>query len=89
MIETIHDTAVRLIVAMAPTDEASGADLAADLRLIDDLGYDSVRLMELTVVLERKFGLPRQLPEQLAGVHTVGDVIALVTAGANHNGLTP
>ncbi len=89
MIETIHDTAVRLIVAMAPMDEGRGAAVAADLRLIDDLGYDSVRLMELTVVLERKFGLPRQLPEQLAGVHTVGDVIALVTAGAKNNGLTP
>lgn len=89
MTETIRDTAVRLIVAMAPTDEARGAAVAADLRLIDDLGYDSVRLMELTVVLERKFGLPRQLPEQLAGVHTVGDVIALVTAGASRNGFTP
>lgn len=69
-------TAVRrLVLAMAPEPPA---ELADDHRLIEDLGFDSLRLMELTVVLERAFALPRQRPEDLAGVLRVGQVITLV-----------
>ncbi|WP_024803270.1 acyl carrier protein [Nocardia sp. BMG51109] len=64
----------RLIEAMAP-DPRPPAD---DLRLVEDLGFDSLRLMELTVVLERTFALPRYRPEQVAGVHRVGDVVDLI-----------
>lgn len=64
-----------IVAAMAPEQPAVLDDTQ---RLIEDLGYDSLRLMELTVVLERTFGLPRYRPEELLGVLRVDQVIALV-----------
>ena len=53
--------------------------MADDQRLMEDLGFDSLRLMELTVVLERAFELPRYKPEELAGVRRVGEVVTLIS----------
>ncbi|MFF2549512.1 acyl carrier protein [Nocardia sp. NPDC058058] len=64
-----------LIAHMAPEPPNTVLD---EQRLIEDLGFDSIRLMELTVALERGFGLPRYAPEQLTDVRRVGDVITLV-----------
>lgn len=64
-----------IIATMAPGTPESVSD---DQDLIADLGFDSLRLMELTVVLERTFGLPPYRPEQLAGVLTVGAVVTLI-----------
>ncbi|MFC4374217.1 acyl carrier protein [Nocardia halotolerans] len=64
-----------IVAAMAPQPPA---ELADTQRLIEDLGYDSLRLMELTVVLERTFELPRYRPEELVGVLRVDQVIELV-----------
>ncbi|MEV0031336.1 acyl carrier protein [Nocardia sp. NPDC050793] len=72
----------RLVQTMAPQPPA---DLADEHRLVEDLGFDSLRLMELTVVLERAFELPRQRPEDLVGVRRVGEVIALVAGAARGN----
>ncbi|WP_227980527.1 acyl carrier protein [Nocardia spumae] len=66
-----------LVVAMAPAAPAEPTD---EMRLIEDLAFDSLRLMELTLVLERAFELPRYRPEQLAGVRRIADVVALVEA---------
>ncbi|MEV0294032.1 acyl carrier protein [Nocardia sp. NPDC050710] len=66
----------RIVAAMAPEPPAELDDAQ---RLIEDLGFDSLRLMELTVVLERSFDLPRYRPEELIGVRRVGEVISLVT----------
>ncbi|MFQ6396787.1 acyl carrier protein [Nocardia sp. KC 131] len=65
----------RLVLTMAPRPST----LEDTKRLIEDLGFDSLRLMELTVVLERTFDLPRYRPEQLIGVRRVREVIALVS----------
>ncbi|MFE1594910.1 acyl carrier protein [Nocardia sp. NPDC058705] len=64
-----------IVGAMAPQPPV---ELADTHRLIEDLGYDSLRLMELTLVLERTFGLPRYRPEDLIGVLRVDQVIELV-----------
>ncbi|GAA5068865.1 acyl carrier protein [Nocardia callitridis] len=72
-----------LIGAMAPEPRT---DLDAEQRLIEDIGFDSLRLMELTVVLERTFDLPRYRPEQLFGVRRVGDVVTLVTTSLAEEG---
>lgn len=74
-----------VIGRMAPVAPESVRD---EQRLIEDLGFDSIRLMELTVALEIVFGLPRHNPQQLADVLRVGDVVDLVAressgAGAN------
>lgn len=66
-----------LIRAMAPEQNVEVRD---DRSLTTDLGFDSLRLMELTFVLERAFDLPRYRPEQLAGVLRVGQVVDLISA---------
>ncbi|MFC8528035.1 acyl carrier protein [Nocardia sp. NPDC057227] len=72
---TVAARVSELVAAMAPRP---AAELTAEHRLIEDLGYDSLRLMELTVVLERTFELPGYKPEQLAGVLRVGQVQELI-----------
>ncbi|GAA5072797.1 acyl carrier protein [Nocardia iowensis] len=72
-----------LVNAMAPNPQATTDD---GQRLIEDLGFDSLRLMELTVVLERAFDLPRYKPEQLVGVRRVGEVIGLISGSLAEGG---
>ncbi|MEV0355068.1 acyl carrier protein [Nocardia sp. NPDC050697] len=79
--DAIAEPVRTLIARMAPDTPQRVGD---DERLIEDLGFDSIRLMELTVALERVFALPRQNPEDLADILRVGDVVGLVrgaTAG--------
>ena len=72
---------IRLITALA-VPRRMPEDVAADARLIDDLGFDSVRLIELTMALERAFGLPPQRPENLATITTVDDVVTFALTAA-------
>ncbi|KRE25700.1 hypothetical protein ASG82_17185 [Mycobacterium sp. Soil538] len=65
---------IRLITALAAPEDMPD-HVAAGTRLVDDLGFDSVRLIELTMALERAFGLPPQHPEKLATITTVDDVV--------------
>lgn len=74
--DEIRARVFRLVAAMA--QDALEHDLVGGDRLIDDLGFDSVRLIELTMVLERAFGLRAHRPEELVDVATVDDVVALV-----------
>ncbi len=74
---TVAQQVRQLVAAMAPEEPG---DLTDEMRLVEDLGFDSLRLMELTLVLERAFGLPRYRPEQLAGVRSIADVVALIEA---------
>lgn len=66
---------VAIVRAMAPEPDP---ELGDDTRLVDDLGYQSLRLVELTMALEEAFGLPPFERTDLAGVGTVGDVVALI-----------
>ena len=72
---------IRLITTLAVPRRMPG-DVAADARLVDDLGFDSVRLIELTMALERAFGLPPQRPENLATITTVDDVVTFALTAA-------
>ncbi len=90
MTQTRTDDAetVRTVIAMmAPGRDGAGAPhpvspeaLRADDRLREDLGFDSLRLIELTVALEEAFGLPPFPAERLAGVLRVGDVVELIAS---------
>lgn len=66
-----------IVAAMAPRPDAEPTD---DTRLTTDLAYDSLRLIELTIALERRFGLPTVDDVAVANVTTVGDVVALVAS---------
>jgi len=69
------DDVLALVIALAP-----GPVAEPDLHgaLIDDLGYTSLRLLELCIAVERAFALPPLEQDALAGVRTVGDLVDLV-----------
>ena len=69
------DDVLALVIALAP-----GPVAEPDLHgaLIDDLGYTSLRLLELCIAVERAFALPPLGHDTLAGVSTVGDLVDLV-----------
>ena len=71
----IQRDVLALVAAMAP-DTADGPGL--DSALIADLGYSSLRLLELSIAVERAFTLAPLNQEALAGVATVGDLVELV-----------
>ncbi len=49
-------------------------------RRLGHLGYTSLRLLELSIAVERVFALPPLSHDTLAGVSTVGDLVNLVRA---------
>lgn len=73
----VRTEVLELVAAMAP-DTAGEPDLGS--ALIGDLGFTSLRLLELSIAVERAFELPQLDQELLAGVATVGDLVKLVEA---------
>jgi acyl carrier protein len=56
--------------------------LAADVRLVEDLGADSIALFEMVVACEEEFGI--EIPnDALAKFVTVGDALAFIEAKVN------
>jgi acyl carrier protein len=51
-----------------------------DQRLIEDLGYHSLALVELTFLLEEMFTLEQIEPEEAARITVVGDVTAYLAS---------
>ena len=42
---------------------------------MDDLGADSLDLVELSMALEEEFGVEEMAEEDIAGITTVGDLV--------------
>jgi acyl carrier protein len=65
----------RLVEELAPMldAQASGSSL-----LVDDLGYDSLGLLELAAAIEREFELPALSERDAMDVRSVDDVERLV-----------
>jgi acyl carrier protein len=57
---------------LGPTEATS------ELRLIEDLGYDSVSFVELALALESEFNISAVDEEKAANLTTVGDIENLV-----------
>ena len=56
-------------------------DVTMEASLADDLGADSLDAVELNMALEDKLGV--SIPdEELAGMKTVGDIVAYLEANA-------
>ena len=53
-------------------------DVTMDSLLEDDLGADSVDLVDLAVTLEQEFNLEETEESVLAEIKTVGDVVAYI-----------
>lgn len=47
-------------------------EISADTSFVDDLGADSLDVVELTMALEETFSLPDTPEDELTNIHTVG-----------------
>lgn len=54
-------------------------EVTADTSFADDLGADSLDVVELTMALEETFSLPDTPEDELTGIHTVGDLADYVS----------
>ena len=54
-------------------------EISADTSFVDDLGADSLDVVELTMALEETFSLPDTLEDELTNIHTVGDLADYVS----------
>lgn len=68
-VEVLH-----IVLGMAPHPPT---DVDPGSRLVEDLGYDSLRLIELSVALEERFGA-RFDPEVTVQIRTLEDVTRYV-----------
>ena len=73
--ESIRATIVQIIEKMGRAGQIPVGD---ETRLAEDLGFDSLRLIELAIVIEKEFGLPPLDLESACAVRTVRDVADLV-----------
>ncbi|MDO4750222.1 MAG: acyl carrier protein, partial [Eubacteriales bacterium] len=54
-------------------------NVTAETSFVDDLGADSLDVVELTMALEEEFSLPETSEDALNGISTVGDLAAYVS----------
>lgn len=76
MSNDIHVRVRKLVGDLVPTGVRKVA--AAD-RIVEDLGYDSVSIVELALALEVEFDLSDIPEEQAMDLVTVGDIEGLVS----------
>ena len=53
--------------------------ITMETSFVDDLGADSLDLVELSMILEEEFGVAETDDETLASLHTVGDVFNYIS----------
>ena len=58
-------------------------EISMDSSFVDDLGADSVDLVELVMAMEEEFDIGEIDEEDLAGLKTVGDCVRYLTAKLN------
>ncbi len=56
----------------------TGVEITEDTSLKDDLGADSLDLLELVMAFESEYGVEIP-PEDLEGVNTIGDIIEYIS----------
>lgn len=71
----VREQVRKIIVELAPVAEE---DISPSCELSVDLGYESLRMMELATHLEDHFGIDEIPEEEAVDADTVGDVEELV-----------
>ena len=72
------ETIKQIIVDQLGVDEA---DVKMEASFVDDLGADSLDLVELVMAMEDEFGM--EIPdEDVEGIHTVADAVNYAKANA-------
>jgi acyl carrier protein len=78
MSEIIRQQIVELVVAGSPLENCAVKD---DSTLVDDLGFDSLGLVELKMSMEENFNI--EIPdEDTTGIRVVKDIVDYVTKHA-------
>ena len=67
----MFDKLCKLIAEQFGVDPES---VTADSAFVDDLGADSVDLMDLSMALEEEFGMEEMEAEEIEAIVTVGDL---------------
>jgi len=68
---------LRLIIAEQLS--ISESSIFMDTSFVDDLGVDSLDVVELTMAVEEAFDVPEFDDELIAGLVTVGDLVAFIS----------
>ena len=77
---TIQDKARAFIATKLNVSES---EITPEKNLFNDLGADSLDVVELFMILEREFNV-KFSEEELANVKTIGDVYALIEKHKKH-----
>lgn len=76
--ETVFEKVRNIIAEQLGVEDAS--KITEETTFIDDLGADSLDVVELIIALEEEFGM--EVPEEEAEkIVTVGDVVAFIDSG--------
>ncbi len=75
----------KIISMVAEQFMVDESEVSADTAFVDDLGADSLDVVELTMALEQEFSLPDTPEEELMNIHTVGDLAAYVSRVTNQD----
>ena len=67
----VLDKVIKMVADQFMIDES---EVTPDTVFVDDLGADSLDVVELTMALEEEFTLPDTPEEELMNIHTVGDL---------------
>ena len=67
----VLEKVIQMVADQFMIDES---EVNADTVFVDDLGADSLDVVELTMALEEEFTLPDTPEEELMNIHTVGDL---------------
>lgn len=60
--------------ALAEEFELEEEQLVSSAHIRDDLGLDSLDIVDMVIVLEKAFNFKLQNREKLANIHTLGDI---------------
>ncbi|MBR5708369.1 MAG: acyl carrier protein [Oscillospiraceae bacterium] len=72
----IFEKLQKMLAEQFVTDEEN---ITMDTQFIEDLGADSLDLVELTMAVEEEFGLPEIGEEDIQKLVTVGDVVRYIS----------
>jgi len=81
--DDVRAAVLAVIIDMAPKQ---GAEMASDTKLVEDLGYHSLALMEVAFTIEDEFDLDPIDEETARTITTVGAVQDLVLARLRDRG---
>ncbi len=79
MSETLRNDVRRLIGEMSPLGSRTAQPTD---RLVEDLGYDSLAVIELSLQLESQFSLKPMSQDDATAITTVGDIEDLVVSSS-------